>query len=91
MAQLIKTTGETTEIHPVNGTDLQLDELQKYVDGYIEIVDLGNDEIFVINDEGKFTCEKNEEATKIAQQRGAIYILDYIAGDVVLCKNKEVQ
>ena len=91
MAKLIKTTGEATDIHPVNGSNFQLEELQGYVDGLIEVVDLGNGEIFVINEEGKFTCEKNEGATKIALERGAIFNWDYIAGDVVICKDKEVQ
>lgn len=91
MAKLIKVTGEITEVHPVNRTDFKLDELQGYVGGTIDIVDLGNDEIYVINDNGKYECERNEEATKIALERGAIFDWDFIAGDVVLCKNEEVQ
>ncbi|MDH6308029.1 hypothetical protein M2451_002548 [Dysgonomonas sp. PFB1-18] len=91
MAKLIKVNGEITEIHPVNGTDFKLDELQGYVDGYIEIIDLKNGEIYVVNEEGKYTCERNETATKTALERGAIFDWDYIAGDVVLCKDIEVQ
>ena len=56
MATLIKTDGSKLEIQPQNGLDFQLDELQKFVDGYIEILGW-----------------------------------DYICGDVVMCKDEEVQ
>ena len=36
MATLIKADGTIEEIKPKNGTDFQLEELQKYVDGNIE-------------------------------------------------------
>lgn len=91
MAQLIKTTGEILEISPKNGINFQLDELQKYVDGYIEIVNLNNGEILVVNEEGKFVEEMNEKATDIVHNNQAIFSSDYIAGNVVLCKDKEVQ
>lgn len=91
MAQLIKTTGEILEISPKNGINFQLDELQKYVDGYIEIVNLNNGEILVVNEEGKFVEEINEKATDIAHNNQAIFSSDYIAGNVVLCKDQEVQ
>lgn len=53
MATLIKTDGSKLEIQPQNGLDFQLDELQKFVDGYIEIINLHNGDILVINDNGK--------------------------------------
>ena len=40
MATLIKTDGSKLEIQPQNGLDFQLDELQKFVDGYIDIMKL---------------------------------------------------
>ena len=45
MATLIKADGTWAEIQPENGTDFKLEELQAYVDGYIEIVNLRNGEI----------------------------------------------
>lgn len=51
MATLIKADGTRTEIQPKNGTDFKLEELQEYVDGYIEIVNLRNGEILVINED----------------------------------------
>ena len=38
---------------PQNGLDFQLDELQKFVDGYIDIINLHNGDILVINDNWK--------------------------------------
>ena len=91
MATLIKADGTRTEIQPENGTDFKLDELQAYVDGYIEIVNLRNGEILVINEEGKGRYELNEAATDIARQHRALFAWDFIVGDVVLCKDEEVQ
>ena len=46
MATLIKTDGSKLEIQPQNGLGFQLDELQKFVDGYIDIINLHNGDIF---------------------------------------------
>lgn len=91
MARLIKTDGSEKEISPKNGTDFSLEELQKYVDGYIEIIPMDDGNILVVNEEGKYDCEENEKATEIANENGALFFGDYIAGDVVLCKDGEVQ
>lgn len=91
MATLIKTDGSKLEIQPQNGLDFQLDELQKFVDGYIEIINLHNGDILVINDNGKDVLDSNETATEIAHKHNAILGWDYICGDVVMCKDEEVQ
>lgn len=91
MATLIKADGTRTEIQPKNGTDFKLEELQEYVDGYIEIVNLRNGEILVINEDGKDRYDTNKTATELAHQHNALFPGDYIDGDVVLCKDEEVQ
>ena len=91
MALLIKTDGTEKEIKPNNGMDFSLEELQAYVYGYIEIINLNNGNIMVVNEEGKFFCDKNETATTIAEDHDAIFFDDYICGDVVLCKQEEVR
>lgn len=80
MATLIKTDGSKLEIQPQNGLDFQLDELQKFVDGYIEIINLHNGDILVINDNGKDVLDSNETATEIAHKHNAIFGWDYICG-----------
>lgn len=93
MATLIKADGTKKTIQPQNGTDFSLEELQKYVDGYIEVVYLRNqeDEIMVINEDGKERYPTNQTATKLALKHQAIFPQDWIDGDVVLCKNSEVR
>lgn len=68
MAKIIKTDGTIVEVTPQNGTDFQLEELQKIVGGYIEVLRLTDNEIMVANEEGKFCCVYNHEATKIAKE-----------------------
>lgn len=91
MAQLINTDGSIKKVEPKNGTDFELEELQKFVDGYIEIVNLNDGRILVVNDEGKFGYEVNEKATLIAQQTNAIWFGDTINGNALLCKSEEVK
>lgn len=75
MATLIKTDGSKLEIQPQNGLDFQLDELQKFVDGYIDIINLHNGDILVINDNGKDFYPVNHRATEIAHTNNAIFLL----------------
>ena len=93
MATLIKADGSQVTIQPQNGTDFSLEELQKYVDGYIQIVYLNNqaDEILVLNEDGKDRYPTNVTATELALKHRAIFRWDWIVGDVVLCKNSEVK
>lgn len=93
MAIIIKTTGETIEVKPKNGTDFQFDELKDIVGGYIEIIYLYNDkdEIMVMNEEGKFGCKFNSKATLLAKKYKAIHESDYVCGDVLVCKNNQVK
>ncbi len=91
MATLIKVNGDFKEVNPKNGKDFQLDELNKFVEGHIEIIDLNNGKILIINEEGKFSKKLNEEASILAYSCNAISPQDWIAGDVLICEDKEVQ
>ena len=71
-ATLLKVTGETVEISPVNGNCFTLNEAQSLV-------------IMIMNEEGKFHFELNVEATRIALMNSAIFPDDYIAGDAIVC------
>jgi len=88
MALLIRENGTLSHITPANGKDFKLEELQKMVDGFIEIISVNlSDRILVINEEGKFTKGINFHATSIAN----IFKGDFIAGDVVYCESAEVE
>ena len=84
MAVLIKANGEESVV-----TDLSLENLQKLVDGYIEIVPTIDGRLLVLNEEGKIIgLPKNPKATKLTN--GIINQGDYIVGDVVVGTKKEI-
>ena len=87
-AYLITTKCEVSQITPKNGEEFELEEAQRYVDGYIDIVHLTEEQIMIINEEGKFTKNCNQIATAIAHLHRAIGQRDYIAGDAVICPSK---
>lgn len=84
MAKIIKVNGDVIDTEPKNGKDFKLSELQKIVNGYIEIVYLKNNDILVVNEEGAINGSKlNLKASKIYGSP--------IFGDVLHCKSKEVK
>lgn len=95
MAHIYYANGEIKEVTPKNGTDFQLEELQKIVGGYIEVLNFRNDpeqRIMVLNEEGKLKgLQMNEKATELAQGFNAISQIDYIVGDVLVCNNSMVK
>lgn len=90
MARIFKTNGEVVEVHPKNGTDFQLDELQAIVGGYIEVVGIHNGYLIVCDEEGKLKGkERNHNATGIFQ--AALQANDFLVGDVLICKEEEIK
>lgn len=88
-AKIYKADGSIIDVKPNNGTDFSLEELQEIVGGYIEIVGLMDNEIMVINEEGKLIdLPFNETATQMYQEVDGFY--DYIAGDVLVCDSSMV-
>lgn len=90
-ALLIKTDGSVQKAYPANGSDFKLEELQGFVDGLIEIIDIGSDVIMVVNEEGKGILEPNKKATFLARTMQAIFPHDYIAGNALMCPSDMVQ
>lgn len=91
MAKLIKVNGEEIEISPKNGTDFSLEELQNYVDGYIEIVNLRSENnIMIINEEGAINdMPVNLKASMIYSKE--FNVNQCIYGNVVVCKHNMVK
>jgi len=98
MAKLYRYTSSTDplaicteiEVQPKNGTDFQLDELQDFVEGYIEIIQLANDEIMVINEEGKLLGLPLNLMATIPYQL-TYGPIDQIYGNALVCKTSEVR
>ena len=90
MAHIIRTNGSTEEINPQNGTDFGLEEMQKAVGGYIEVITISNGRIMILDEEGKLKYKDiNPEATNLAED----FLLDgdFIVGDVIVCAKEMVQ
>jgi uncharacterized linocin/CFP29 family protein len=86
-ALVIKPDGSITTVTPENGTDFQLEELNRFVDGYIEVIRPPGipGVIMVINEEGKLKDLKfNAVATVIWQ-------VDAIVGNALLCHSDQVK
>lgn len=88
---LITATGVTVGVAPANGEDYSLEELQRLVGGWIEIVTLTENSIMVVNEEGKGCLPKNVRATVMAKALGAIFPEDHIAGNALLCASDMVK
>ena len=88
---LITTDASVTEFVPANGRDFTLEELQKGVEGFIEIIYLTENTIMVVNEDGKRRLNQNMIATVIAKWFNAIFQQDYIAGNAVMCQSDMVK
>lgn len=91
-AKWLKANGDVVDVTPKNGRDFQLDELKRFVGGFIEIVRINDKQIMVVNEEGKLNrLPYNSLATEalILAYQGRVD--DYIVGDVLLCDNDMVK
>jgi hypothetical protein len=96
MAIKITTDKKVTRVRPKNKV-FTLEELQKQVDGYIELLPLKRvpefkltDAIMVMNEEGKLLgLPMNQMATDLLT-RNYPKSTDVIVGDVLICKSKEI-
>ena len=94
MALIITPNYEVTPIEPENGK-FTLELLHSIVDGYIEIVHIGNDELMVVNEEGRLRgMEVNDVATTYLNIRklyvGENPVTTPIVGVALFCKSSEI-
>ena len=91
MAKLIYPNGKLEDVQPNNGNVFTLEEIQGFVGGYIEIVKLHDNALFVMNEDGKReNLSPNIPATSLAHGRQAIRPDDIIVGTVLLCTPAEI-
>lgn len=82
-------TPETVEVKPKSGKTFSLSELQGFVEGYIEIVELKDGKIMVVNEEGKLKdLPFNHAATDLFAQTYSNG--DIIVGNALLCNKSEI-
>lgn len=88
MATLVKPDGSTAEVNPGNGSTFTLEELQALVGGCIQIIHVA-DSLYVMHEEGKLIgLQPNWHATDMA--RAFLFAGDYLAGDVLICDQGEI-
>lgn len=89
MAVVIKTDGTMDALYPKNNKVFTLEEQKSVVGGYIEIVQLTEDYLMVINEEGRLlNLPINVIATRV--YRASRNTEDFIVGNVLICSNKEI-
>lgn len=87
---LYKADGDVERVCPENDTDYQLNELQRFVGGYVEFCYGDDGRMLVVDEEGKLKGKQiNERATQ--WYRTHVYRNDYIVGDALLCKKERVK
>lgn len=81
-------SGSIKIVDPANGKDFSLEELNEIVDGYIEILHIG-DKLLVYNEEGKLqNLQYNATATCLINAAG---IKDYIVGNALFCDKDKIK
>lgn len=84
MAQLYKTNKDILSVEPKDGKIFSLEELQSFVNGYIEIIMIGYEKFMIINEEGCINgMPLNENASSL--------VGGFIFGDVLICKPSEIE
>lgn len=88
---IIHSDGTMTAVKPKDFKKFTLEELQSYVGGYIEVINLSANKALVVNEEGKLhNLPVNKIATALAQYCNAIFPTDCIVGDAVVIENKRL-
>lgn len=84
MALLFKASGGRKKVTPANGKKFTLEELQGFVDGFIERIDLFNGAAMYVNEDGKaLGLARNASATTLLKIRGCL-VGDYVVGNAIL-------
>ena len=83
-AKIIYTDKEEEDYTPKNGRTFILEEMQKIVGGYIEIIRLNDGRIIIVNEEGLLQgLPVNIEATNILRRDHST--TQYIVGNAIVC------
>ena len=105
MAKILKTDNTSVEVQPKNGRDFSLEELQKIVGGFIEIVE-ARGIMLEISETGETNYSElprntiivlNEEGKLMGMEFNLVASVAYgnpydaIVGDVLLCRQSEVK
>lgn len=89
MGLLIEANGKKKTVIPKEGAHYTLEELQGYVGGYVERIDMFNGSAMYVDEDGKAkNLPYNTFATKVLMKLGALPC-DYIRGNALIVRNEE--
>ncbi len=89
MGLLIKTNGKIETVTPKEGGHYTLEELQEYVGGYVERIDMFNGSAMYVDEDGRMkNLSCNTFATNVLAKLGAMPC-DYIRGNALIILNRE--
>lgn len=93
MAKIYTTDGQVLIGEPANRKFFELEELQEVVGGYIELVELPDDMLMVVNEEGiPRKLPLNVLATAVTHRYGiADKFNGGVRGNVIICKKGQIQ
>ena len=93
-ALLYKTDFSVEEIQPANGRHFELEEMQAYVGGFIEIIPLDDesleDKLLVVHEEGKLIGLPVNFLATLEWMR-YYRDTDYVSGDAIICHPKFIR
>ena len=90
-AKYITHEGSTHEVLPSDGKYFSLKELQTFVGGYIEMLELADGRLMFLNEEGKLKrLPVNPIACELALGSG-IALNDYIVGNVLVTPREYIE
>ena len=83
-AKIVYPDKDSEDYTPKNGTTFELEEMQKIVCGYIEIIRLNDGRLMIVNEEGLLQgLPVNIEATNILRRDHST--TQYIVGNAIVC------
>lgn len=89
MGLWLNLNGPRQAVVPANGKKFTLEELQNYIGGYIERIDMFNGCAMYVDEEGRLkNLPYNEFATKVLAKLGALPC-DFIRGNALIVQYKE--
>ena len=91
----LKSNGTMESVVPKNGKTFLIEELQGFVGGYIEIInltELGYGQKFMVcNEEGKQMGLPFNGTATVLFQALHLFSIDYIVGNVVICDSNMIE
>ena len=90
MAILYKADGKQETVTPANSKKFTLKEMQGYVGGDIQMIQVPMEGRLIMNEEGRLKgLSLNEEGTRLGRLAG-IAPDSFVVGDVLFCDNDEM-